>query len=289
MWAVVCNVWMTRNISFFPQPMPAIIIVTATPLIITPQGVNDMATPASGSGTVGDPYLITSAAELAMIDDSAENLAAHYIQTVDITGVTAGIAGTFSGSYDGQGYYISATVATVILSSFFFEAINGTITRVWLLGSFETATAASASFGYIGTGSISNCRSDLAMTSTDIEATAWGLGAKVATDCLFTGTLSADEGHAGIGGITPTITSCYFDSDVASNASDIATYGRTTAELRGDATLPTGFDPAIWTKRETPLDDPYLYSYPRLIQGDLDTSGGSMIKSGEPIDEYWAW
>jgi hypothetical protein len=45
--------------------------------------------------------------------------------------------------------------------------------------------------------------------------------------------------------------------------------GLTTAQLRGDASLPPGFSSTYWTKRATP-SEAYPYSYPELIQGDID-------------------
>ena len=63
-----------------------------------------------GSGTLDDPYLISSAADFALI---ANDLSADYKQTADFT-VTAPITGTFTGTYDGDGHTINAQIGVAI-------------------------------------------------------------------------------------------------------------------------------------------------------------------------------
>jgi hypothetical protein len=240
-----------------------------------------MATPASGSGTVGDPYLITSAAEFAMIDDDAANLAAHYKQTQDITGVTAGIDSTFSGTYDGQGYGIDVVISNGDQGLFF--RITGTIERMYLTGSIAEDEIGSFCYDLAVGGIIHNCRSDIALTATTSMGAFVGIKSGTVSTSLYAGIMDGTGTKDAYFN-----TDCCWDKTLAQGLPDEATYGLTTLQLRGDATLPTGFDPTIWTKRETPLEA-YPYSYPELIQGDLNNGNTFMKSDDESANEAWQW
>ncbi len=80
---------------------------------------------AGGNGTIGNPYLVASAAGL---DYVRNNVNAYYRQTADITleGTWSAIGG-FNGSYDGDGYAINGLVTTGTSSyRALFASINTT-------------------------------------------------------------------------------------------------------------------------------------------------------------------
>lgn len=230
-----------------------------------------MAFSGAGSGTPADPYQVATAAQLAEIDDSAENRAAHYIQTQDITGVTAGVSGTFSGTYNGQGYGIDVALTT----SLFYE-LGGVLSKMSLTGTISSGVNIAGGFARTIVAAtanrIVNCKSSVVMTSTEGEIAGIVvslLDGPSVQKCLFVGTLDSSEsdGYGITLDVNPVVTTSYFDSTLNPYALDVALYGLTTAELRGDATLPAGFDPLIWTKDATPGDE-YPYSYPRLVKED---------------------
>jgi hypothetical protein len=241
----------------------------------------------SGSGTVGDPYQVTDATQLAEVGD---DLTAHYIQTADIDCV--GVADFrpldeggvgFSGHLSCYGFTITnfnqewsatssfAGLFATILADGIVEGIDisGEIDAWDVTGSMDGGGIVSNNYGIIR-----NCICHLNISNDYIGGIAYdnAAGATIST-CLFVGILTTDPltvGHEGgiVSNNEGTITNCYYDKTVEVDATGINSgLDLTTAQLRGDATLPTGFDPAIWTKDETPLEA-YPYSYPRLLRND---------------------
>lgn len=92
-----------------------VIIGAARPASAAPCG-SGSGSFSAGAGTSGDPYLISSAADLIRISSESSAWATnlHYLQTVDInlascewTPIGSTAATTFTGVYDGGGYKIS--------------------------------------------------------------------------------------------------------------------------------------------------------------------------------------
>ncbi len=108
-----------------------------------------------GSGLPGDPYLISSADDFALIEN---DLSAYYKQTADFT-VTTPIAGIFTGVYDGDNHTINAAISVKVAAKGdgigLFTAISGTsdtqyaeIKNLTLTGRVEaTADSAAAQIG----------------------------------------------------------------------------------------------------------------------------------------------
>ncbi len=154
----------------------------------------------SGSGTIGDPYVIADLTDLQNFSENSDYWDKYFIQTADIDASASSTwnggeglsAIAFSGSYDGQGHIISGLfIDKAIYGRAFFTSTNGA--------------------------SISN------LGLVDVDFTCWGnVGAFIGSSsgnttissCYSTGTVTGSYTNAGgfvgyVGGGTLTITNCY--------------------------------------------------------------------------------
>jgi len=165
----------------------------------------------TGSGTEGDPYIITSAADLQNV---ANDLAAYYElgANIDLSEVEwtplGSIFGTlFTGHFDGKGY----TISNLTISSGsgngdgLFGATDGaTITDVHLVDVSIDATGED----YIG------------------ALVGYAYKASIISNCSSTGSVAGDDGVGGLIGVAtisgedyPTISQCYSECIVTGGGS----------------------------------------------------------------------
>jgi hypothetical protein len=191
-----------------------------------------------GTGTSGDPFLISTADQLARIAGlvnagTAVYRSGCYRQTANINlGVApynagAGwtpisgnsVAQTFSGTYDGAGYTIS----------------NLTINR--------PSTQDQALFASLSGGTVQN----VALTNVSINGNSYSAGiagsissAATIKNCYVTGSISGVERVGGIAGSNSTgctITSCYSTATVAGGSSGLGMVGGIAGQSNGTTTL----------------------------------------------------
>ncbi len=192
----------------------------------------------TGTGTSEDPYLISSAADLAQI---ATTPSAYFKQTADITGITDVItttAVTFSGTYDGNGHSIDVTYTAASDKTGLFSITDGaTIKNLTLTGSVTNPGIGNMGV-YVGTATATTFEGCVnKVTFTHTTANGWHTGGfvglvKAAAGTSFTncindctwgkevysitkcgGIVGALE-TANVSGISITFTSCANYSDV---------------------------------------------------------------------------
>ncbi len=126
---------------------------------VTPAGgaavsfVSDPCADLEGSGIPADPWLVGTVANFEEIGSGYCSLAGSYRQTADVVldRYSQGVAGTFSGTFDGDhhsitltgsaawdGWAIPGTTDFFIVG--FFEEVSGTVKKVRLRGTMHTAS-----------------------------------------------------------------------------------------------------------------------------------------------------
>ena len=195
-----------------------------------------------GSGTLANPYQITSTDEWNFLADNVNNgntYSGKYFQlTNDITvttmvgvGTTDGNYKSFNGTFDGNGHTLNVAFSGSGAWTAAFGALNGaTIKNLHITGSISTSDYRPASIaGFIsGNSTIENCWSEVAISSSKendlVDAGAFvacvnGNQSLTLTGCLFTGSISFTDaaGYEGGGmvgylrpGSTTTLTNCLF-------------------------------------------------------------------------------
>jgi hypothetical protein len=237
---------------------------------------------------------ITSAADLAKIGvDVGYPLNGDYVQTQDLADtVTTLLIGDFSGTYNGQGYTIDVNLVQDGLSfASIFDTVSGTLSRMTVTGSLAGkvgVTGHTNGFCEFLSGTMTDCvmAADIAADAPDGICENIDDGHGAIDNVLVSGALVARVGSGGspyiigysVSGASG-ITHVYYDSTKTDHPDTVkdGAVPLTTLELRDTSALPTGFDPAIWTKDATPEEDPYLYSYPRLKLNSEMTSGGEYM------------
>jgi Predicted solute binding protein len=177
----------------------------------------------SGSGTSGDPYLVTSASQLSEV---ASNLTAYYKQTtdIDLSSATWTVLGTFSGTYDGNGFKVS----------------NFTITAI------------AAQCGFFGNVSSTGMVKNLGLVSVTCNVGSYstagilaGFNAGAIQNCYTTGTLSGSGAiYGGLVGNNNggTISGCYSSASVTSTASSsTAVVGGLVGQTPGTSTITNSY------------------------------------------------
>ncbi len=161
-----------------------------------------------GTGTINDPYLISSTAEWEKIDKILLNdvsLSGKYLkQTADINVTTmtgSNIEKAFNGNYDGNGKTLNVTLNNEADAAPFRYISGATIKNLKVTG---TVTGGIHSAGLVGgvakesTNSIENC-----LVSAEVTSTGTHVGGIVGhateatitiTGCQFNGKLTAQEG-----------------------------------------------------------------------------------------------
>lgn len=169
----------------------------------------------SGSGTVSDPFRVTSLEDFKKIND---NLGAHYLQTADIDmnnesfdGIGDGTQYTpsFTGTYDGGGHEIqNVNISGEAWISGLFQQNRGTIKNVNI-----TSGEAKGKAAYSGVicginnsgGTITNCTNAATMTGTNHNVGGiCGLNYGRISDCKNSGEIKMEGNWNEYGGICGT-------------------------------------------------------------------------------------
>ncbi len=193
----------------------------------------------SGSGTSGDPYLVSSA---SLLNEVRNNLTAYYKQTADIdissysnwskigTAITSG--NYFAGTYDGDGYKITGLTITSTTTSYngLFGVIGtgGTVKNLSVSGSISGVTQAGIGLlaGYNFGGAVENCNSSGAVSTANNNAggllgTASGSVSKCYSTASVTATGTASSNIGGFIGAcltsSPVVSECYSTGNVSNS------------------------------------------------------------------------
>ncbi|MFZ4545999.1 MAG: beta strand repeat-containing protein, partial [Bacteroidales bacterium] len=181
--------------------MKKLFTILVSTIVLLLGGKTTFAFSGSGSGTSGDPYLVTSAAQLAEV---ASNLTAFYKQTADIalSGTWTPIgtsASRFTGNYNGDYHKITGlSISATVVNAGLFGFISGaTIKNLGIEGASAISTASSIG---ILVGSVA--------------------ASSVVDKCYTTGTCS---GTSIVGGLiascaSSTVTNSYSTANVTSNS-----------------------------------------------------------------------
>lgn len=230
----------------------------------------------TGSGTVGDPYIIEDVDDLQAMEN---DLAAYYELggNIDASATTGWNSGAgfapitaFTGSLDGKGYKVSALfIDRTFGAAGLFYNNAGSISNLGLVDCDFTDLGGSSLVGYINTGTITKCYSTGAIKETG----AGGLGGGFVTinegtitncytrcsvdgggagslggfvysndgtieDCYSTGAVSNGTFEGGFCQTNAdTITNCFWDTETSGQASSDGGTGKTTAQMKTESTF----------------------------------------------------
>ena len=258
-----------------------------------------------GSGTEADPYLVATAEQL---NNVRNHLGKHFKQTKDIDlGVAPyntdpgwepiGSEGSpFTGTFDGNGNTISNLTinrTTNFVGLFGFTGNTAQIRNVKLEN--NTVTGRNYTGALVGNngGSITNCYATGAVTGTDYVGGLVGSNKGPITNSYATGRVT---GSSDAGGLVEynyqngTVTNSYWDKDKSGMNSSAGGEGKTTAEMKQQATF-AGWDfTNIWNIDGSRNDGyPFLKNNPSdytvtiSSSGNGDVTGGGIYKQGESV------
>jgi hypothetical protein len=188
-----------------------------------------------GTGTVNDPYIITTAAELALFRDQVNSgkssICAKVVNDIDLNNVPwtpIGIKETethgdgYNGTFDGGGWAIKNLNISSFSAPILFEVTYGYSYRECLGGLFglvgKNGTVQYVNIDGIVTGNLSYS-SDDSLTGIEIGAVAGanlGVIEECSSTCNFSNLTITNNGNMGIGGVvgfterTATIKNCYY-------------------------------------------------------------------------------
>lgn len=127
----------------------------ANNLVTTPTGCTTATSGfASGSGTVGDPYTICNATQLANIH-SVTNKNFSLSNNIDMSGVSYSVPLSVN-NFSGNGYTISNLTISGAGNTGFIYQLNGTLNNLTVTGLSVTATASSAGLVTFTSGGVIN-------------------------------------------------------------------------------------------------------------------------------------
>ncbi len=196
----------------------------------------------SGSGTSGDPYLVTSASQ---IDEVRNNLTTYYKQTIDIDisgysnwskiGTTTTAGTNFIGTYDGNGYKITGLIITSTTDSYngLFGVIGsgGTVKNLGVTGASVSSSTAGLGIlaGYNYGGTVENCYSTGTVTSSGNNAGGLlGTTSGAVMECYSSANVTANgTSSTNIGGLIgnsnsgASISQCYCTGNVMNNGTSV--------------------------------------------------------------------
>ncbi len=162
-------------------------------------GLTINASAAFGTGTEGDPYLISSKADLELISQYPD---ASFKQTADITeAVTAPVLDStkeFTGTYDGGGFSIPVTITTTSTYAGLFSKTNGaTIKNLTVTGTISTAFDYCGAFvGQAVSTAFENCTNEANITLTTATRNyIGGIAGYVAEGTVTTFTKCVNKGN----------------------------------------------------------------------------------------------
>lgn len=218
----------------------------------------------SGSGTVGDPYVLLTAEDMEALHDEPS---AYHVLGADVT-LTSWTPASFSGDLDGQGYTITLTGVSVqgATHSGFFTTSTGDIRRLGIIGGdFSSANGGSsykAVFAGTNSGAIEDCfaRGGTVTTGGDRAGGLVGYqgGAGSLTECYAAVNRSGVVGSR-VGGITGwndgTNTRCYFDfqtwgSNALGGGTTTGVTYKTTTEMKTEVEFVNWDFTLVWTTNQ---------------------------------------
>ena len=227
--------------SKFQKKLITIVMTFAIVLSLLPAlSIPAKAFSGSGSGTLGDPYLVSTAAQL---NDVRNDLSAYYKQTADINvsgyanwariGNSTTAGDNFTGTYDGSGYRIMGLSITSTTASgnglFGVIGSGGTVKNLGVSGSVTGSNAQLGLLvGYNSGGTVQNCSSAGSVTTTSNNAGGLvGTTSGSVTQCYSTATVTATgSSSSNIGGLIGS-------STAAGNISQSYSAGSVTNETTG--------------------------------------------------------
>ena len=209
----------------------------------------------SGSGTEGSPYQIATTADwntlVTNVNGGTTYSGTYFKMTANVGTVSTWMTGTFSGTFDGDGYTLTVGYNTSATYCAPFGTLNGaTIKNLIVAGNITTSSSKAACIAWTtqGTTYITKCivRATLNCTATG-DASSAGFVAQTATngaslyitDCAFTGSLTGSgatyvQGFVdyNYSGHTLSFTRCLFaPASVTVNTTDSHPFTRFTPTL----------------------------------------------------------
>lgn len=163
------------------------------------------ATYSGGDGTSGDPYQISSAADLVTLRDTPADFGCYFIQTASIdlsavaqwnTGIGTSSANAFSGNFNGNGYRITGLTITnsqVDFIGLFGYVDNGTIRNVEFVGDVTGRAAVGGLIGTFRAASSASVQTSSFMGTVTGTTTVGGLIGQIT---VASGTAVIDRSHS---------------------------------------------------------------------------------------------
>lgn len=198
--------------------LPTALVTLASLLLLAVPMPAGATTCLAGTGTSRDPFLVASAADLAKVGSGTDGctLAAHYLQTADIT-LTAPAApatsnhtpiGTFTGTYDGGGHTIDGLVIdrrAIDDVGLFGRTSGATIRRLALTRADVTGRDDTAMLiGQASSTTVIDASASGSVTGTDFVGGLIGYGPSTFVLRSWTdGTVSGNEEVGGLVGYLP--------------------------------------------------------------------------------------
>jgi hypothetical protein len=241
-----------------------------------------------GSGTLEDPYILTTIAEVQAIPASSENFY-ELCANIDASETTTWNGGEgfvpvdeFRGNFDGKGYAITGLYINRPGSSHqgMFNTLSGTVANLSLVnasvsggnytgalaGNNDGAVSKSYSTGTvtsngtysgglvgsnIGLGSITNSYSRATVNGNASVGGLAGINAGTAQNSYSTGAVT---GNSNVGGIigenTATCTNFFWDTETSGQGASACGTGKTTAQMMAQATFVDWDFATVWNINE---------------------------------------
>lgn len=202
----------------------------------------DVTSSLKGSGTLNDPYLIESGADLAYIDNhmtSTENFKGVYFKmtkSIDLNGHSMKIGEypgwggriIFSGIFDGNNCSIrNLNMTESGMGGGLFSVVSGTVKNLTVYGTVKgNDKMVGGIVGWLYNGTLENCSNYVNVTSTGAAETGGITGTCQGNiiKCINYGSVTGKDGVGGIAGLASgTLTSCrnYGTISGTSNANEI--------------------------------------------------------------------
>jgi hypothetical protein len=184
-----------------------------------------------GSGTADDPYIISSAAELALFRDQVNNgyksICAKVVNDIDLNNVPWTAIGIipsgYTGTFDGGGWAIKNLKLNSISGSFTYVDSGGNIAHPRIAGLFgkigDDGAVKYVNVSGVVTGSLSNSK-NTSLYIGSVAGANFGVIEECFATCSFTDLTVSNGNYMGIGGIvgitykSATVKNCYYVGDI---------------------------------------------------------------------------
>lgn len=142
---------------------------------------------------------------------------------------------------------------------------SGTVSGCYTTGSITGAGFAGGVIGRCRGGTITNCYSSCSVTSSDNYVGGFcGLNDGTITNCHSTGSVTGSYDGGFCGHNDDTITNCFWDTQTSGQATSSGGTGKTTAQMKAEATFTNWNFDTIWTINEG-------QDYPKLLVREHDS------------------